>query len=172
MSESQQIIVVSKDHPIAQCASYEEISAYTHHPETDVNPVSIGIVSEHAMGYVALNCEWDQSDGGIYIPTHVVGYAGYSKDREFEAETYPQIGNVAVIEENQGSGLGSKLVANMLEALLSTGKEDIVTVCNHLSASIFHKLGFVEVAYVTSDSGKQKPLYMYKHGQREHHTVE
>ena len=154
--------IVSFDDPAVRESSVSRLYEFTHRADADVTPFSIPFATLNPIGFVALLTKPNRFLGR---KTEVVGYAGYTKVREFEGRGYPQVGGVALLPEFHGRGLGKALVTATVETMQSYGIEEMVAVCNGNSAPIFRSLGFEPIANVVSDRGREKPLYMLQGGQ-------
>lgn len=143
---------------------------YSQQSETDMNPLTPETLIAQDFGYCAVSAS--MTSNGEYELLDMVGYAGHTKDREFDGVIYTQIGNLVVLPELQGKNLAKKLVARNQDFAARSGILHLAAVCNHLSSGVFKSCGFIYLGDVMSDSGKQKPLYAYRHGEDDGIRVE
>ncbi len=165
-----QIVIFEKNNPVLHGVSTEQIMLYSQQPDTDMNPITPDTLAAQYFGYCAVSAH--MVSNMEYELLEVVGYAGHTKDREYNGSTYTQIGNLVVLPEWQGNSLAKKLIVKNRDLAISRGCQNLAAVCNHLSSGVFKACGFGYVADVISDSGKQKPLYVYHHGEDGPNRVE
>lgn len=165
-----QIVIFEKNNPVLSGVSTEKIMHYSQQPETDMNPLSPEILMAQDFGFCAVSAY--MTINKEFELLEMVGYAGHTKDREFKGTIYTQIGNLVVLPEWQGMHLARKLVIKNQGFAIRSGSHNLAAVCNHLSSGVFKACGFVYVDDVMSDSGKQKPLYAYCHGEDSANRVE
>lgn len=169
-SPNQVTAIVSIDDPLIVGMSAERLYDFTRRPEADVNPFSMYNALHHPIGFVAVSLQPNHQPEPT--PLEIVGYAGYTKVRVYEDEGFPQIGNVALLPEFQGLGIGRGLVRQTFDTMRAHGIGRIAAVCNQFSRPIFEDLGFELAGTVVSDRKRIKPLYLYDDGQVSVHRVE